>query len=319
MPISAFSSSILEDTSTAKAFGEVLTRSGSRFKNMVVLGANQDKFLYTQAFAKIFPDRYFQFGNGEHTMFAAASGFTVRGKIPVLCGFSMLSMAAWEQIRNSVCFPYLNVKIVASHSGIVNGESGAAYQALEDLALMRTMPNMKVLCPADFVEAKKMFEAMMNDYGPTYLRLNTHSLPQLYDENYDFQIGKASIYKPGTDICIFAMGTTMHTSLEAAALLEREGLSTMVVNVSSLEPIDKNLLVECVKQARYIVTVEDHQIKGGLFSAIAEVLAMKYPCQILPIGMNGFGESGKTYDLYRKYGLDGQGIYDQINEWMKAL
>jgi len=224
----------------------------------------------------------------------------------------MAAMRAWELIRNDICAPHLNVKIVGAYAGISNAEGGATYQALEDIAIMRAIPNMTVLCPADAVETRKMVEAMLNDFGPVYLRLPVQALPTLYDSEYSFQIGKSSVYKSGTDVCIFAMGVMVHSALAAAEMLERDGISTMVVNVSSLKPLDENLIVECVKQAQRIITVEDHQIIGGLGSAVAEILATHCPVKILRLGMDGFGESGKIEDLYRKYGLDGVGIYERI-------
>ena len=305
-----------ELVSPLKALSEAFVRAGARYKNMVILDGNSSKFLNTGSFAQIFPDRHFNFGNAEQNMISAACGFTVRGKIPVVCTSAMMASGrAWEQIRNDICYPHLNVKIIGAYPGIGGGEGGATTQALEDLAIMRVIPNMKVLCPADAIETKKMFEAMMNDYGPTYLRLHVQALPTLYDHDYRFEIGRGSIYKSGTDVCIFAMGMTVHTALEAAGLLERDGVSTMVVNISSLNPIDENLIVECVKQAHRVVTVEDHQLKGGLGSVVTEVLATHYPSKILRIGMDGFGESGKAEDLYRKYGLDGVGIYERITDY----
>lgn len=307
--------------SNVKAFGDALVRFGARYKNVVVLDANSAKFMNTAGFAMAFPDRYFNFGNSEENMMAAAAGFTVRGKIPFVTSFSMFATGrAWEQIRNAIAYPYLNVKIIGSHAGIFSGEDGGTYQALEDLAIMRAIPNMKVLCPADAVETKKMVEAMMQDYGPTYLRLASGSLPVLHDENTTwgrdgYKIGKGHVYTPGTDVCIFAIGTGVAASLQAREILEREGVSTMVVNIPSLRPIDDGLIVECAKQARQIVTVEDHQIVGGLGSAVMEVLGTHYPMKVLRIGMDGFGESGKAADLYRKFGMDPEGICETIRSY----
>lgn len=307
-----------EFTSTAKAFSDSLIRLGAKYKNMVLLHANKSKFLQTSLFEKNFPERFFNFGNAEQNAIGAASGFTVRGKIPVICDSALsITGRAWEQIRNSICYPNLNVKIIGAFSGLGNQESGLAMQALEDLAIMRVLPNMKILCPADAMETKKMLEVMMNDYGPTYLRLSNQTLSTLYDRDYEFEIGKGSIYKPGTDVCIFAIGTMVSICLEAAEMLEREGISTMVVNLSSLKPLDRSLIIECIKQANFIVTAEEHQTTGGLGSAIAEALADSYPCRLLRIGMDGFGESGKIEDLYKKYRLDPHSIYERIKEALK--
>lgn len=302
-----------EIASTAKAFGDAMVKLGSKYKNAVVLDANAGRFLNLGGFARAFPDRYFSFGNAESNMIGAAAGFTVRGKIPFLCSFSMfLTGRAWELIRNAVAYPHLNVKLVGAFSGILCGEDGATYQSLEDVALMRAVPNMKVVCPADGVETKQVLETMMNDYGPTYLRLANKPTINVYDDDRTFEFGKGHIYRPGTDICIFSYGDTFQSSLKAAELLERDGISTMVVNLASIKPLDEALVIECAKQAARVVTVEDHQITGGLGSAVAEVLSTAYPSKIMRIGMDGFGESGKSDDLYRKYRLDAIGIYEQV-------
>ena len=302
-----------EGASTAKAFGDALSKFGAKYRNVVVLDANAGRFLNLGAFARAFPDRYFNFGNAESNMITAAAGFSVRGKVPFVCSFSMfITGRAWEQVRNALCYPNLNVKLVGAYSGILCGEDGATYQALEDIAITRALPNMKVICPADMTETRHAVEAAINDFGPTYMRLANKISPPLYDESYKFAIGKGHIYKAGTSVCIFSCGNTLHSSLETASMLERDGISTMVVNLSSIKPIDANLIVECSKQAQQVVTVEDHQIVGGLGSAVAEVLSVYYPVKVLRIGMDGFGESGKTADLYRKYRLDATGIYEQI-------
>jgi transketolase len=302
-----------EIASTAKAFGDAMVKLASKYKNVVVLDANAGRFLNLGGFARAFPDRYFSFGNAESNMIGAAAGFTVRGKIPFLCSFSMfLTGRAWELIRNAVAYPHLNVKLVGAFSGILCGEDGATYQSLEDVALMRVIPNMKVVCPADGVETKQVLEAMMNDYGPTYLRLANKPTVNVYDEDRKFEFGKGHIYRPGTDICIFSYGGTFQSSLKAAEFLERDGISTMVVNLASIKPLDEALVIECAKQAARVVTVEDHQVTGGLGSAVAEALSGSYPAKVLRLGMDGFGESGKSEDLYKKYRLDAVGIYEQI-------
>jgi transketolase len=302
-----------EIASTAKAFGDAMVKLGAKYKNVVVLDANSGRFLNLGGFARTFPDRYFNFGNAESNMIPAAAGFTVRGKVPFLCSFSMfIAGRAWEQIRNAAAYPHLNVKFVGAFSGIVAGEEGAAHQALEDIALMRSIPNMKVACPADGVQTKQILEAMMNDYGPTYLRLANMPITNIYDESHKFEFGRAHIYRPGTDVCIFSYGVTFHSALRAAEMLERDGISVMVVNLSSIKPLDESLVIECAKQASKIVTVEDHQIIGGIGSAVCEVLSSEYPVKVVRLGMDGFGESGKPDDLYRKYRLDPEGIYEQI-------
>ncbi len=302
-----------EVASTAKAFGDAMVKLGAKYKNVVVLDANAGRFLNLGSFARTFPDRYFNFGNAESNMIGAAAGFTVRGKIPFLCSFSMfITGRAWEQIRNAVAYPMLNVKFVGAFSGVLCGEDGATYQALEDVALMRAIPNMKIASPVDGVQTKQVLEAMMNDFGPTYLRLNNTPSVNFYDEAHRFEFGKGHVYRPGTDVCIFSSGDTFHACLRASEMLERDGVSTMVVNLASIKPLDEALVIECAKQASRLVTVEDHQITGGLGSAVVEVLSQAYPVQVLRLGMDGFGESGKSADLMKKYRLDDLGIYEQV-------
>lgn len=302
-----------EIASTAKAFGDVMLKLGTKYKNVVVLDANAGRFLNLGAFARAFPDRYFNFGNAESNMIGAAAGFTVRGKVPFLCSFSMfITGRAWEQIRNAVAYPLLNVKFVGAFSGILCGEDGAPYQALEDVALMRAIPNMKVAAPADGVQTRQILETMMNDYGPTYLRLVNTPVANIYDDGQKFEFGRGQVYRSGTDVCIFAYGDALYSALGAAELLERDGVSTMVVNCASVKPLDEALVIECAKQAGRVVTVEDHQISGGLGSAVTEVLSSHYPCRVLRLGMDGFGESGRAEDLLKKYRLDAVGIYEQV-------
>lgn len=304
--------------STQKAFADSILRLGGKFKNVVVLDSNMSALIGTQSFVKAYPDRHFNFGNAVRNMIAAATGFTVRGKIPFVCSSALdVTAKGWEQIRNYICYPNLNIKIIGANAGILNAQEGATNQALEDITIMRALPNMKVVCPADAVEARKVLEVMMLDYGPTYLRLFNLPLPELYGDDHIFVFGKGHIYKYGSDVCLFGVGTGLHMSLEAAKILEREGVSTMVVNMASIKPIDEDLIIECAKQVKYLVTVEDHNINGGLGSAVSEVLASRYPCKVLRLGMGGFGESGKVDDLYKKYRLDAEGVAEQVLDLMR--
>lgn len=305
--------------STQKAFAELLVKLGGKFRNIVLLESNVGSVGGIQGFVKSFPDRHFNFGNATSSMFGAATGFTARGKTPFVCSLATAgSSKGLEYIRNYICYPHLNVKIIGIQAGLLNGQEGATQQALEDISFMRSLPNMKVICPADAVETRRALEMMMLDYGPTYLRLYHLPLPELYDDSYQFQFGKGHIYKAGTDVCIFALGTAVHTSLDAAMLLENQGLSTMVVNMSSVKPLDEDLVAECARQVQYLVTVEDHNIVGGLGSAVSEALSVRYPAKLLRLGMTGFGEAGKVDDLYKKYRLDAVGITEQIVEWIRA-
>lgn len=298
--------------STQKAFSEALGRLGYKYKNIVVLNSNMSDTSVIQNFSKAFPERVFRFGNEVDTMFGAACGFTVRGKLPIVCTYAISTGSAWDLIRNYICHPNLNIKIIGFRAGLLNSDEGATFQSLEDVALMSSIPNMKVLCPADPVETRKMMEAVAEDYGPTYLRLSHAPVPDLYDDKYKFEIGHGQIYKPGTDICIFTYGVGLHMALDAAQILEREGLSVMVVNVSSLKPIDENLIVECAKAVNRVVTVEDHNINGGLGTSVMEVLSTYYPVKVLRLGMEGFGETGNVDDLFRKYKLNATGIAESI-------
>lgn len=303
--------------STQKSFVDSLVRLGAKYKNIVLCNANVATAVGTQQFAKAFPDRSFNFGNGVDNMFGAAAGFVVRGKIPFLLSFALTATGkSWDQIRNYFCACNVNVKIVGSHAGLLRGEEGAFHQALEDMAIMRALPNMKVVCPADATETRKVMEAMMADYGPTYLRLVNVPLPDLYDDQYTFEFGKGHVYKQGTDVCLFAVGTALHMALDSAGVLERSGVSVMVVNMASIKPLDDALVVECARQIPHLVTVEDHSVIGGLGSAVAEVLADQYPARLLRLGMQGYGESGHVDDLFRKYRLDAVGIAEQVAQWI---
>jgi transketolase len=303
--------------STQKAFADALVRNSGRFRNVVLLNSNMSAAAGLAGFARSYPERCFNFGNAVEAMFGAAAGFTARGKVPFICSYAMAASGkSWDQVRNFICGSNLNVKIVGTHAGLLRAEEGAFHQSLEDIAIMRTLPNMKIICPADAQQTAKAVEAMVMDYGPTYLRLVNQPLPDLYDDQYRFQFGRGNIYKHGTDVCIFALGISLHMALEAAKMLDRDGIPAAVVNMSSVKPLDNDLVVECARQIPNLVTVEDHNVVGGLGSAVAEVLSERYPARVLRIGMEGFGESGKVDDLFRKYRLDAAGIYEQVKEWI---
>lgn len=305
-------------TSTQKAFTEALAKLGGKYRNFVLLDANVTTPLQLSGFERVFPERHFKFGNAGRAMVGAACGFTIRGKVPIVCAYAVTATGRfWDEIRNFIAYPNLNIKIIGINSGILNGEEGVIHQSLEDLSIMRSIPNMKVICPADAVETRKALEFMLLDYGPTYLRLFNLPLPELYSDQHQFVLGKGTIYKYGSDVCIFAVGTAVHTAMDAAEILDRKGVTTMVVNMSSISPIDRDLIVECTRSVRYVVTVEDHQVTGGLGTAVSEVLTDDAPHKLLRIGMDGFAESGNVDDLYRKYGIDGVSIAEQVEEWVK--
>lgn len=302
---------------TRKAFGDAITAFGDKYKNLVVLEGDLSNSVMTTAFSQRFPDRHFCMGIAEQDLVDTAAGFAMAGKIPFACSFCIfLTGIGWQQIRNAICYPNLNVKLIGSHGGIQIGEDGATHQALEDFAIMRVIPNMKVFCPADAIETKQIIETILNDYGPTYVRLGRQPVPVIYDEKYKFQIGKGSILMDGDDIGILAVGSVVGPSLEAAKMLQKDGLSVRVVNMSSLKPFDEALTIETARKVQMLVTAEDHQIVGGLAGAVADVLTTHFPRKFFRIGMEDrFGESGKPADLYRKYGLDGPGVYQKIGKW----
>lgn len=304
-----------EKIATRQAFGETLLKLGSKYKNIVVFDADLSCSVKSDLFAKHFNDRHFNMGIAEANMIGTAAGFAVCGKVSFACTFAVFATGrTYDQIRASVCYPNLNVKIIGTHAGILTGEDGATHQALEDIALMRALPNMKVFCPADANETAQVIETIVPDFGPAYVRLGRSGVPVIYDNKYKFEIGKGSIVKDGEDVCIFATGTTVSTSLAAAKLLEDEKkLSVRVVNICSIKPIDEKLIIECAKECKILVSVEDHNIIGGLGSAVSEVLTSKYPSMLHRFGMkDSFGESGVSADLYKKYKLDGNGIREQI-------
>jgi transketolase len=308
-----------EKVATRVAFGEAIAKFGGRHKNVVVLDADLAGSLKTGKFSKLYPDRHFNFGIAEANMVNSAAGMSLRGKIPFACSFAVfVTGRPWEHIRNSICYPNLNVKLVGSHAGIMTGEDGATHQALEDIAIMRALPNMKVICPADAVEAYMAIEEVIKDFGPTYIRLGRSGVPVLYDQDHKFRIGYGDILKFGDDICLIATGSMVSTCMEVAKILEKDGVQSMVVNISTIKPIDKKLIIDCAKKTKMVVTAEDHNIIGGLGSAVMEVLSENYPVKVHRIGMEDkFGESGKTADLYKKYALDAEGVLDKVkNFWI---
>jgi transketolase len=308
--------SLDEKIATRAAFGEAIAKFGGRRKNIAVLDADLSGSTKTAKFAKLYPDRHFNFGIAEANMVNSAAGMAIRGKIPFACSFAVfVTGRPWEHIRNSICYPNLNVKLVGTHAGILTGEDGATHQALEDIAIMRAIPNMKVICPADAVEAYLAVEEIIKDFGPTYLRLGRAGVPVIYDKDHKFRIGFGDMLTFGEDISLIATGTMVSGCLEAAKMLEKDGIRVMVVNISTIKPIDEKLVIDAAKKTKMVVTAEDHNITGGLGSAVMEVLGENYPAKVRRIGMTRFGESGKPADLYRKYGLDAQGVYEQVLGW----
>ncbi len=301
---------------TRDAYGEALKELGAINKDIVVLDADLSGSTKTSVFKKAFPDRFFNVGIAEQNLIATAAGLATAGKIPFASSFAVFATGrAYEIIRNSVAYPKLNVKIAATHAGLTVGEDGASHQALEDISLMRSLPNMVVLCPADAIEAKQcIFKAVDYD-GPVYIRLGRSKVPVILDENYEFEIGKGVQLREGKDVTIIATGVMVAKALEASDVLAKENISARVINISTIKPIDKDIIIKAAKETKGIVTVEEHNIIGGLGSAVAEVLVENYPTHMIRIGTRDtFGESGDANQLLDKYGLTVENIVNKAKE-----
>lgn len=301
---------------TRQSYGEALVTLGKENNNVVVLDADLAGATKTNMFAKEFPDRFFDMGIAEQDMVATAAGFATCGKIPFASTFAVFATGrSYDQIRNSICYPNLNVKICATHCGITVGEDGATHQMLEDVSLMRGLPNMRVFCPADETETRWIIEEISKIEGPCYVRLGRSKVPKIYDDGEKFEIGKAKQIGEGTDATIFASGVTVSEAIFAMEKLKEEGINVRVVDICSIKPIDKDMIVKCAKETKKLVSVEDHSVIGGIGSAIADVLIEEYPCKLTKIGINDtFGKSGKANNLMKYYGLDSEAIIKVIKE-----
>ena len=291
---------------TRDAYGKVLAEIGRENPNVVVLDADLSVSTKTSVFAKAFPERFFDMGVAEQDMIGTAAGLAASGKIVFASTFAVFgSGRAWDQIRISVAYTRLNVKIVVTHAGITTGEDGASHQANEDIAIMRALPNMTVVVPADGVETERVIREAVKFYGPMYIRLSRPKTPILHENpNYEFKIGKGEVLRAGSDLTIMACGTMVAPSLEAARSLEKQGLSARVVNLHTIKPLDKELIVNSAKETGAIVTVEEHSIIGGLGGAVAEVLVENCPVPMVRVGLKDvFGESGKPDELLVMFGL----------------
>jgi transketolase len=294
-----------EKIATRDAYGEALVELGKQNPNIVVLDADLTKSTKTNLFNKAFPDRHFNMGIAEADMVSTAAGLATCGKIPFLSSFAVFASGrVWEQIRMSVCYTNLSVKIVATHGGITVGEDGASHQANEDIAIMRALPRMTVIVPADGIETKKAVLAIAEYDGPVYMRLGRSGVPVIFDEKYEFRIGKANVMREGTDVTLFACGIMTAASLEAADILAGEGICAEVVNVATIKPLDVETILSSVRKTNCAVVSEEHSIIGGLGGAIAEALVSAYPAHMERVGVaDVFGESGKPSDLLKKYGM----------------
>ena len=301
---------------TREAYGKTLAGLGEENSDIVVLDADLSKSTKTAEFAKVFPERFFDMGVAEQNMMGTAAGLAVAGKIPFASSFAVFATGrAFEQIRNSIAYPGLNVKIAATHAGISVGEDGASHQSVEDISLMRTLPNMTVIVPADATETEKAVKAAVEIRGPVYLRLGRLALPVLFDENYCFELGKAAVLREGQDVTVIACGLLVGPAMEAADILAEENISTRVINMHTIKPIDRDAIVQAARETKAVVTAEEHSIIGGLGSAVAEVLVQTVPVPQEMVGIKDtFGESGSPAELLEKYGLTANGIITAVKK-----
>ena len=304
---------------TRESYGNALVEMGAKYPNLVVLDADLAAATKTGVFKKAYPERHIDCGIAECNMVGIAAGLAATGMIPFVSSFAMFAAGrAFEQVRNSVGYPRLNVKIGATHAGITVGEDGASHQCNEDIALMRTIPGMVVMCPADDVEAKAAVKAAVEYEGPVYLRFGRAACPVINDKpDYKFEIGKGQVLREGTDVTIVATGICVGNALEAAEKLAQDGINAEVVNICTIKPLDEELIVASAKKTGKVVTAEEHSVIGGLGSAVCDALCKSNPVPVCKIGMQDvFGESGSAVALVEKYGLDGTGIYKTVKEFV---
>jgi transketolase len=311
-------SQLSKPKATRDAYGETLGELGWQYPHMVVLDADVSVSTKTVIFARQFPERFFNLGIAEQNMIGTAAGLSLTGKLPFASSYAVfLTGRAWEQIRQSVCYPGLNVKLVSTHSGITVGEDGASHQALEDISTMRVLPNMTVIVPSDFIETSMAIRAAATHVGPTYVRLGRAKVPRVIPEDYRFELGRAYVYHMGKDANIVAVGIMVAEALKASEMLRSQGIDTGVINMSTIKPIDKETLVEAAKHSGRIVTAEEHSVIGGLGSAVSECLAEHYPVRIKRIGVQDtFGRSGNPAKLMELFHLTYKDIAETIRQML---
>jgi len=306
------------EIATRDAYGKALAKLGEINPDVVVLDADLSKSTKTIEFARKFPERFFNLGVAEANMIGTAAGLATCGKIPFASTFAVFAAGrAYDQIRMCVCYPRTNVKIGATHAGLSVGEDGASHQGNEDIALMRALPNMTVIVPADGIETEKAVFASAEFTGPVYLRLGRPKLPVIFDQTYKFEIGRGVQLRDGEDLTIIACGLMVHEALKASAELEKEGVKARVINMSTVKPVDEKLIIKCARETGAIVTAEEHMVTGGLGDAVAEVAGSNYPVPLKRIGLTGFGESGSPDELLEKYGLTAKSIVKASKEAMR--
>ena len=305
-----------EKVATRQSFGEALELLGKENKNVVVLDADLSGATKTNIFAKSFPDRFFNMGIAEQNMIATAAGMATCNKIAFASTFAVFAAGrAYDQIRNSVCYPNLNVKICGTHAGVTVGEDGATHQMLEDINIMRCLPNMKVICPSDDIQTKWAIKEAAETDGPVYIRLCRLATPKIYEENQKFSFGKGIQFGKGTVATVFATGAMVSEALIAQEKLKNEGIDIRVVDIHTIKPIDKELIIKCAKETNKLISIEDHSIIGGLGTAISEVLIEEYPKKIVKIGVKDtFGKSGKAIELLEYFGLTSKAIIEEVKK-----
>ena len=300
---------------TRESYGNALKELGEKKENLVVLDADLAGATKTGVFMKAYPDRHIDCGIAEANMTGIAAGLSTCGYVPFISTFAMFAAGrAFEQVRNSIGYPHLNVKIAATHAGISVGEDGATHQCNEDLALMREIPGMVVINPSDDIEAKAAVAAAYDYVGPVYMRFGRAAVPVINDNpDYKFEIGKGITLREGKDVALIATGLLVSSALEAAELLAADGIEATVINIHTIKPLDKELVINVAKNTKSVFTLEEHSVIGGLGSAVMECLSEEYPCKVTRIGINDvFGESGPAGELIKKYGLDGQSVYEKV-------
>ncbi len=305
---------------TRESYGNTLKELAEEYPNLVVLDADLAEATKTGIFKKAYPERHIDCGIAECNMVGIAAGMATTGKIPFVSSFAMFAAGrAFEQIRNSVGYPHLNVKIGATHAGISVGEDGASHQCNEDLALMRTIPGMVVMCPSDDVEARAAVRAAIEHQGPVYIRFGRAAVPVINDRpDYKFEIGKGSIVREGKDVTIVATGICVDSALGAAEKLAADGIDAEVINICTIKPLDEELILASAKKTGKVITVEEHSVIGGLGSAVCDCLCANYPVPVKKLGMQDvFGESGSATALLQKYKLDAEGVYQDVKEYLK--
>ena len=303
---------------TRDGYGKGLVAAGKKNKDVVALDADLSDSTRSEWFQKEFPERFFSMGIAEQDMIGTAAGLALSGKIPYASSFAIFGQRAFELTRNILSRNKINVKITGSHAGLFTGEDGKSAQAIEDISLYRTLPNFIVIQPADAIEAEKAVMALLDYKGPSYMRTLRNPLPIIHEDNYKFKIGKGEILKKGNDAVIFATGTMVHEALKASEELKKDNIDICVVNIHTIKPIDKELIINLAKKTNCVITAEDHNIIGGLGSAVAEVLSENHPCIMKRIGMEDrYGESGKSDELYDKYGLSARHIVTKVKQIIK--